>query len=260
MKKLNNQNGFTIPELAIVIVMTTLLMGIILTFVYYFWRYSYVLDYSQDSLVQRLNVNDLLRDSIGSSAGLINQNSLPDSHTNAPDPDIQSNLYWKPLHAVPGNNPIKSDGSAVPLFYYRKYSLDSSGNFIMNGTNPYEDEFVLYINSESKQLLLRSLANSAATGNALKSSCPPAQANATCPADKILINDVESVDLRYFSRSGNLIDWTSIWDPDINSYVGPDFANVEVVELTININRAAFYSTTSSTQNSTIIRIALRNY
>lgn len=259
MKKID-QKGFTIPELVIVLVITAILMEVIFSFVYYFWKYSYVLDYSQDSLVQRLNANDILRESIGTSAGLINQNSIPDNHTNSPDPAIGSNLYWKVIHAIPGNYPLDSNGKAVPLIYYRRYSVNPSGSYIMNGSQPYEDEFVLYLDSSSKRLLLRSLANTGAPNNKLKTSCPPSDASASCPSDKIIINDIKSVDLRYFSRSGNLIDWQSVWDPDIGTYVGPDVANVEVVELTINTERMAFYSTTNKTSNSTIIRIALRNY
>lgn len=259
LKRLN-QEGFTISELVIVLVMTSLLMGVIMMFVFYFWKYSYVLDYSQDSLVQRLNVNDFLRDSIGTSAGLINQNGLADAHTNLPDPAIPSNLYWKPLHAVPGNYPISNNGSAVPLIYYRKFSVNGQGAFIMNGVQPYEDEYVLYLDSNTKQMMLRTLANPNAANNKAKTSCPPSVADNNCPADKTLINDIKSVDIRYFSRSGNLIDWTSVWDPDINSYAGPDLANAEVVELTINVERLAFYSTNRNTINSTIIRIALRNY
>lgn len=259
MKRLD-QRGFTIPELIVVMVVTALLTNLLIIFMFSYWRYSYVLDYTQESFSQRLNVNDYLRDSIGSAVGLINQNSLPDDHTNAPDPAIPSNLYWEPLHAVPGTYSISSDGSAVPLIYYRRFSQDSARNFIMNGTMPYEDEYVLYLDSSNKRLLLRTIANSAASGNRVVSSCPPAIANTSCPADKILIENVVSVGLRYFSRSGNLINWTSVWDNDLLTYVGPDFPSVEVVELTINVERKAMFSSSSDTQNSTIIRVSLRNY
>lgn len=258
--KKSSQEGFTLTELMVVMMITALFVTIIMTFLFYFWRYSFVLDYNQESFTQRLNANDYLRNSIGTSAGLINQNSLPDSHTNMPDPDISSNLYWKPIHAVPTNYYTSSNSNAVPLIYYRRFSINSSGNYILNGTQPYEDEYILYIDSQSKQIMLRSIANTSATGNQLKTSCPPSIANSSCPSDKILIENVESVGLRYFSRSGNPIDWTSVWDDLNNAYAGPDFPQAEVVELTVNVNRKAKFSSMSSTKNSTIIRVSLRNY
>jgi len=259
MKQPKQQQGFTVPELLIVMVVTALLTSVILIFVFYFWRYSYVLDYSQDSLVQRLNANDFLRDNLGASTGLINQNSIADSHANIIDTNNGPG-YWQLLHATPGNYAVKNDGTDVGLFYFRRYSINASNNFIMNGSKPYEDEFVLYLDSAGKRLMLRSIANPSASNNKTITSCPLNLASASCPADKVIIENVQSADLRYFSRSGNLIDWTSIIDPNTGNYAGPDFANVEVVEITINVARAAFYSSTNSTSNSTIIRIALRNY
>lgn len=255
-----NQLGFSVPELIIVMVITALLSTIVLAFTFYYWRYSYVVSDTQDSFIERMNANDYLRESIGSAIGLINQNSLPDSHTNTPDPAIESNLYWEPIHAIPKTYPIDNDGSAVPIIYYRRYSKNASNNYIMNGVQPYEDEYVLYLDSANKRLLLRSIANIGASGNPLVSSCPPNIASNTCPSDKILINNVESVGLRYFSRSGNLIDWTSVWDNLNNIYAGPDFPMVEVVEITVNVNKKALFSSNQSTKNSTIIRVSLRNY
>jgi hypothetical protein len=260
MIKRIDQTGFTLVELIVVMVISMLLTGILLAFMFNYWRYSYVLDYTEESFAERMNINDFLRDSVGSAVGLINQNSLPDSHTNAPDPNIPSNLYWKPIHAVPGTYSVASNGSAVPLIYYRRYSFNSSNNYIMNGTVPYEDEYVLYIDSAHQRVLLRSIANPNAAGNRLSTSCPPEIASAACPTDKILINNVSSVALRYFSRSGNFVDWTSIWDPINSTYAGPDFPTAEVVEFTFNVHRNAFFSSSKSTINTTIVRVSLRNY
>jgi hypothetical protein len=260
MIKRIEEAGFTLVELIVVMVISMLLTGILLTFMFHYWRYSYVLDYTEESFAERLNVNDFLRDSIGSAVGLINQNGLPDQNANAPDPNIPSNLYWKIIHAIPGTYSVENDGSAVPLIYYRRYSFNNSNSYIMNGTVPYEDEYVLYIDSANKRVLLRSIANPNAPGNRLKTTCPPEIASVDCPTDKILINNISSVALRYFSRSGNFVDWTSIWDPINSTYAGPDFPTAEVVEFTFNVNRNAFFSSSNSTTNTTIVRVSLRNY
>jgi len=108
-------------------------------------------------------------------------------------------------------------------------------------------------------LMLRTIANSSATGNKLRTSCPPAQATSGCPADSTVATDVSSVTTRYFSRSGNLLNWTSITDPLTGAYIGPDFPSVEVLELTLNLQRKSVLHSGTATSNQTIIRVAFRN-
>lgn len=254
-----DERGFTLPELISVMVVSAFFVGLILFFTFSYWRYGYLLQADLDTLGSRLDAGDYLRESIGLSSGLIIQNSIPDSHTNNPDTSIATNQYWIPIHAIPGNTPIGASGTTTPLIYFKRFSLDNTGHFIMNGTQPYEDEYVLYLNGSTKQLMVRSLANPSANGNRLLSSCPPANASATCPADKVIASNIASIDTRYFSRTGNLIDWTSIFDTNTNSYAGPDFPVVEVVEFTLHLTEKPIFQQTNATVNTTVIRIALRN-
>jgi hypothetical protein len=129
----------------------------------------------------------------------------------------------------------------------------------MNGTIPFDDEYVLYYNGSSKQLSLRSLANPSAPGNRLKTSCPPESATSSCPADKIIIDNLTSLDVTYYSRSGNTINWQSVYDSDIGTYVGPDFPLVEALQYTLHVKKKTLFQTTNSTINDTVVRIALRN-
>lgn len=253
------QNGFTIPELLIVITVTSLFTTLIMVFTFNYWRYGYLVGADLGTFVTRLNASDYLREAIGSSSGFIIQNSIQDSNTNNPDTSIAGNKYWIPKHAIPGNIPIGSGSATTPVLYFKRYSLSSTGSFIMNGTQPYEDEYVMYLNASTKELLVRTLANTNATGNKIKTSCPPATASTSCPADKVIASDLASIDIRYFSRSGNTIDWTSVYDSTISTYVGPDEPTVEVLELTLNITKKAVFQKNFSTVNSTTIRIALRN-
>lgn len=255
----NKQSGFTIIELLIVIILTSLLTLIIMLFAFDLWRTSAVQEAESDTLLTRFNASDILRDQIGSSAGLIIQNSIPDAHTLVPDTSISGNNYWQPIHAVPGTTSLPASGSYTPLIYFRRYSFNSSNQYIMNGSQPYEDEFVLYLDGASKSLEQRTLVNPSAAGDKLATSCPPAQASSTCPADKTIASDLQSVAMRYFSRTGNLIDYTSIIDPNTGAYAGPDFPAVEVVEFTLNLSKKPAFSSTDSANSSTIVRIALRN-
>lgn len=254
-----DSEGFTIPELLSVLVVTGIFVSLILFFTISYWRYAFLLEADQDTLVTRLNAGDYLREAIGGSNGLIEQNSIPDSHTNSPDSSIASGLYWQHIHAKPGNFAVGPANTYTPILYFKHFSQDTSKNFIMNTSQPFEDEYVLYLNSSTKQLLVRTLANTNAAGNSQKTSCPSSASTPSCPTDKIVASDIASIDVRYFSRSGNLIDYTSLTDPVTQEFIGPDYSQVEVVEFTLNITQKPIFQKTNATSNSTIIRIALRN-
>jgi hypothetical protein len=222
------EDGFTVIEIIIVLVMTSVFTTIIMFFTFNFWRYGYSLGSDLDTFVTRLNAGDFLRESIGSSSGFISQNSIAD--TNAMNPVSIGSSFWQIKHAIPGNVAIGASNTTTPFLYYKRYSVDTTNAYIMNGVQPYEDEYVLYLNGTTHQLLLR-----------------------------IIASDLSSIDIRFFSRSGNTIDWTSIFDSNIGTYAGPDYPAVEVLELTLNISKKAVFQTSNTTQSSTEIRIALRN-
>ncbi len=250
-------SGFTLMELLVVIILAAFFSSLVVYFTFSYWRYGFSLQADEDTLTTRLNAGDLIRESVGTALGLIIQNSIPDSHALVLDPNNAN--FWLPIHAIPGTINVPAAGQVTPLIYYRRYSFDASGNYIMNGSQPYEDQYVLYLAGDSKSLMIRTLANPSATGNRLKTSCPPSLASVSCPADKTVATNLASVATRYFSRTGNLIDYTSVYDPNTNSYAGPDFTAVEVVEFTLNISQKTTFEKTAGTSSSTIIRIALRN-
>lgn len=253
-----NARGFTLVELMIVMVLTLMLSGLVMTFFIDFWGSTASLENDSETFVGREDAGDALREYFNASTGLIIQNGIADNHTLNTDPANGSGQYWTPLHAIPGTTAMPATGT-TPVLYYTAPSVDSSRNFIMNGTQPYQDNFVLYMNASTKSLMLRSLANPSATGDRVTTSCPPAQATSSCPADKTIATDISSVSTRYFSRSGNTIDYTSITDPLTGEYIGPDFPSVEVLELTLNVHRNSTLKGRTDTSNETIVRVAFRN-
>jgi len=254
-----NEGGFTIPELLSVMIVSLLFSGLILYFAFSYWRATATLEADLQTYVGRLNAGDKLRDSFNAASGLITQNSLPDDNTGNFDPVYSSHKYWIPIHAVPGNITVGATGTVTPVVYFRQPAIDTSKNFIMNGTQPYENEFILYLDGSTKQLKLRSLANTAATGNATLTSCPTATATPLCPGDRTIGENIDSIDARYFSRTGNLINHNSIIDPNTGAYIGPDFMSVEVVEFNLHVYRKSALHNGTDTSSQTIIRIALRN-
>lgn len=254
-----SESGFTVPELVTVMVVSLLFVNLIMFFGYNFWRTSILQGADQDTLITRLNAGDYLRENVGESAGLIIQNSLPDNSALAPDPAYANGFYWLPIHAIPGQISVGGNGTITPLLYFRKFSVNKSKAVVMNGTVPYEDEYILYLNGTTKQLLARTIANNNVANNKVSTTCSPTTATSTCPADKVVADSVSSVNMRYFSKTGTPLDYTSSTDPSSGAYNGPDFPIVEVVEFTINLQEKPLFEKSIATQNSTVIRIALRN-
>lgn len=262
---MNRQSGFTLPELVVVMILTVLLSALLFQFAIGYARFNAVAQSDSIAFVERLNVSDYLRENLGLSSGLINQNSLPDANANVPESGNPT--YWQEIHAIKGT--FGNASAVTPLLYFKKPSINTSNTIVYNGTSPYEDEFILYHDGVTKQIRVRTLANTSVTNNKLLTSCPPAIATTSCPADKVLISDIVSVTLRYFSRSGNDITFNSIDElgnspctataPAYIGCVGGDFPIVEVVEFTLNLSKQPVGVKGNTTQSATIIRIALRN-
>lgn len=259
MNAQHGQQGVTLVELIVVMAVTLIAVGFILSFTLSTWGSGAVIQAKLETFVTRLNANDSLRELLAASSGLIIQNGIPDSRTNNPDPANASGHYWLPLHATPGNYAVPASGSTLPLLYFKRPSVTTSNAIAMNGSQPYDDEYVIYLSGTTKQVLLRTLANPSVAQNKVTTSCPPAIASAQCPADKLIADDLTSVDLRYFSRSGNPIDWTSTYDTDTGTYAGPDFPLVEAVEFNLHMSRDAAFHGVGSSINQTVIRVALLN-
>lgn len=253
------QSGLTIVELLVVMVVSFAMMTIVTAFALNFWGHTVTLSNDQSTLVSRFNVSSFLDKMIGQSTGFVTQNDLPDNNAGAADPAIVSGKYWIPIHAIPNTTTMGPNGTITPLLYYRKPSIDTSKNIVMNGAIPYEDNTILYLDGSTKQLRARTIKNTSAPANTTITSCPPAIASISCPADAVLSEDVSAVGLRYFSRSDNLIDYSSITDPVTSQFIGPDYPSVEIVELTIKYYKKAQLHNALNTVTQTVVRVALRN-
>lgn len=266
------QDGFSLVEMLIVVVLTTVLSIIIFAMGYQYLKQAASLEARSNFYANRLNVADYLRQNIGLSTGLLNQNSVADSTTRVPDPNDATNTHWTPIHAIPGAFGVST--GVTPIIYYSKDALKSDGTAIMNGANAYQNEFILYHDGPSLELRVRSLANPDAVGNATTTTCTTA--TPTCPKDKVLLTGVQTVEMRYFSRSGEDIDFRSSCDPDVYFCAGTtppaceqtapytgcnglDFSQVEVVQFKLKVRKTIESDANHSIYNSTIIRIALRN-
>jgi hypothetical protein len=253
---LKKQDGFSITELMIIVTVSSLLATMVYGFWFYFWQYGTRSQIGLDTMSERLNTGDIIREYVGSSSGLIIQNSIADPNVHIQDSQNPGLGFWEEIHAIPGN---KAGSGYVPVTYFKRPSIGTNNTILLNGTAPYEDEYIIYINNTESKLYLRTLANPDAPNNKAITTCPPQLATQLCPADKMLISGIASVDLRFFSRSGNLIDYTSSQDSESGDFVGPDYPVVEVIEYRLNVIKQVPGEPSNPIENSTIVRIALRN-
>jgi hypothetical protein len=240
-------------------IISLMFSGLILTFMFQYWRATATLNNDLTVFGSRLTAGDRLRDAINASSGLIMQNSIADAHVGDVDTSLSSGNYWRPLHAVPGTVTMGGNDTEISVLYFKSPSVDATGNIIMNGSQPYEDEFVLYLDGTTKEMRMRTLANASAPSNHKKTTCPSGSESASCPLDTLIAENMSSVALRYFSRSGNLIDYMSVIDPDTGDYIGPDMPAAEVVELVLYTYKSATVHGGLDTTSQNIIRVALRN-
>lgn len=249
----SSQKGFTVPELIVVMTLTLLFTTMIFSFAFDYWGNTASLQSSNDTLVSRQNLGDTLRNRLNVASSLLNQNSIVDIYS----PDTATG-QWPIIHAVPSEIMMPAPGQIAPVMYYEAPVLDYTKNFVMRGAAPHQNEFILYLDGSKKQLMLRVLANDVA-GNAMKTTCPANHADDSCQADRILAEDVISVSTKYFSKSGNVLNHNDVIDPETGDSIGPDFPDVEVVELTINLKKRAVIHGTADSTSQTTVRVALRN-
>jgi hypothetical protein len=252
-------SGFTLIELLVYIILVGMLSTLVIKAMLDYWSGAATLVNDNETFVQREDAGDTLRTYLNAGAALVNQNTVTDAHPAIGDPSDSTGTYWELIHAIPGSIAMPASSSYTPVFYFSAPSVDSSRSFIMNGLQPYYDDFMLYMNGSTKQLLMRKLINPNASSDRLKTTCPPAYATSSCLADTVVSDDVSSVETSYYSKSDISIDYTSSTDPITGQYNGPDFANAEVVSITLHLARRSVIGGGTATNNEVVVRVALRN-
>ncbi|MBI5357250.1 hypothetical protein HZB74_00120 [Candidatus Saccharibacteria bacterium] len=79
-------------------------------------------------------------------------------------------------------------------------AVDSSNNYIIDTStgSPYMNEFVYF--KQGTALYKRTLAHPSATGNSLKTSCPESVATSSCPADRKLVENLETMSFTLYDQ------------------------------------------------------------
>jgi hypothetical protein len=212
--------GFTVVELAVTISITAILS---LTFMGVFTNYFLIIARNDASINMTVSSQNLLRSTVENlryGDGVRQTNTISDP--NAPSGGWNtSNTNFVIVIATP--------------------ALDSSRNYIIDSStgSPYMNELVYYKSGSS--LMERTLANTAASGDTLLTSCPVNLATNSCPADKDLAD--------YFSSMS-----FTLYDQDNNTTADPTVARS--IKIILNMQRTAFGAPLNLTNS---IQVTLRN-
>lgn len=215
-----DQAGFSIVELTASIAIMSILMIGLMTFMFN----SFALITRNGTLTEMSNDSqNLLRvtvETIRYGAGVRQNNTITDPN--------------QPVGGWTTSNASFVIVISVP-------ALNSSRNYIIDSDTgePYLNELVYY--KSGAQLRQRTLAHAGATGNTLKTSCPDSLATTSCPADKKLINNVDSMVF-------------TLYDQDNIQTTDPLIAKSVKIDLDMKRN-----SVGGSVNFTNSIRVTLRN-
>lgn len=175
------ERGFTLVELMITIGLTALLMGVVITFMTNS-IVQYAKTESRSSLLNEAQVGlDVISSDIRLSGNADLNNRISDNYA----PSAPGNkLSWQ------------SDNDILILATATK---DNNDNIIFADPALYiseKDNNVYYL--QGGNLYRRTLANNVA-GNSAKTTCPATFATPTCPADKKLLSNVASFQVKYYN-------------------------------------------------------------
>lgn len=217
----NNDSGFTIVELLI-----ALSVAVVVSLVVFGVAGSYFTTISRNKARTEMTVasQNLLRGTVENlryGDGIRQNNAITDP--NAPVGGWNtSNANFVVIIAVP--------------------ALDSSRNYIIDTDtgSPYMNELVYYKNGST--LMRRKLANPDASGNAMKTSCPPAIANNACPPDTALAEWIKDMSFTLYDQDG-----------------AQTSTPAEARSINITLEMERYTNTSNPIDLTTSLRVTLRN-
>ncbi len=110
------------------------------------------------------------------------------------------NNRWADSNAPSGDYSWQSDTNTLVLATAVE---DNSGNIIFADPSEYISEknnIVYYLSGDS---LYKRVIAAPVAGNSATSTCPEDEATASCPADKKLLHDISSFQVKYLDGNGN---------------------------------------------------------
>ncbi len=216
-----SEKGFTILELLVSIVITSMLMLVMTTIMIYYY-------------------GDILKSQATAELAIESQTVLRKiiEDTRLADAIRTTNLITDSY--APTGGWVTNDPSDILII--ATPAITSSRAIIYNSLDnyPYENEAIYF--KSGGVFYRRILKNTAATGNIVTTSCPLANVTATCPQDIALSNNLSDLSFTFY---------------DINNATTADASKSRSISVTVNMQRKV-YGTTITFNNT--VRTTLRNY
>lgn len=202
----NRQAGFTLPEIIVALTLSSVLIGIIIGFMVNSLSQYGIANARGELLNEAQIALDIAANDIRLSANADANNRWPDDNApNAPD----DTLSWE------------SNGSTLVL---ATAAEDGDGNILFSDSANYishKNNSIYFV--QNGILYKRVLAAPSVPGNTAVTTCPEASATPSCPADKLLLRNVESFSVKYFDQQGQEVE--------------PDAARSVELEVQLKVNR-----------------------
>ncbi len=177
----NSEKGFTVTELIVSITLIGIISVVVLTVVS---NYLVIITRNNFMVDMTVSSQNLLRTTVEElryGAGVQSTNTIDDPNADEP---------------AGGWN---TSNEAVVVIIAQP-ATDISRDYIIDNLTgqPYVNELVYY--KRDSILYRRTLANPLASGNRAVTTCTPSTATATCPADRILNENLESMVFTLFNQ------------------------------------------------------------
>lgn len=224
-QKSKREGGFTLPEVIITLFIVAILSAALMTIYFIFFNQSIRNSFHARLAVESQSILRLIVEELRVSSG-VRATSMPDAY-------------------VLGGASNWSTSNSNLVLIIATPAVDSSNNILFNTSAgaPYINEMVYFANNGS--LYRRQLADTNATGNKYKTSCPAANASASCPQDALLTNHFKSLSFTFFDQDNVVI-------PEATG----DITKARSIELKIEMEHKTFGETV---HYSNTIRMTMRN-
>lgn len=209
-----SQSGYTLAELLIAFFIIIILSGALTSLYFIFFNTTLRNNYQARLAVESQGILRSIVEELRVSSG-VRTNSRPDANV------IGGGSNWS-----------TSNANLVLIIATPAVNVDNEILFDTSAGAPYMNEIVYF--ATNGQLFKRYLADDTAIGNRYTTSCPPAIADASCPADVLLSTHFKSMDFSFYDQDNVLID-PGAPDPTPN-----DIALARSIELNIDMEHKTF--------------------
>jgi type II secretory pathway pseudopilin PulG len=212
--------GFTITELVLSLTISGILAVVIFTATFYYFvntsqtETATTLALESQTILTQLTEDIRLADSIASTNAVSDPNG-------------------------PGGGWVTSDPSNILIIESPAITSTRDIIYDSNTGSPYRNEFIYFMSGTT--MYKRILANTSATGNTAKRTCPAASSSSTCPPDRLFTSNVSNLTFTFY---------------DASDATTANAAQARSVVLTVNMAKKSF-GKNITLANST--RVTLRN-